>query len=84
MTNKNKDNAVMEDEGKKQVTSDVSGKTVKELGEIAQTLETQLQEYQKQANHFQTMAVKAQGALEVILQLLPEKEAQKRNNGEVS
>ena len=29
MTNKNKDNAVMEDEGKKQVTSDVSGKTVK-------------------------------------------------------
>ena len=43
------------------------GKTEDELKEIAQTLQTQLQQYQ-------TMAVKAQGALEVILQMLPEEE----------
>ena len=44
---------------------DFKGKTDEELKEIAQTLQTQLQQYQ-------TMAVKAQGALEVIVQLLPE------------
>ena len=50
------------------------GKTVEELKEIAQTLQVQLQDHQKQANHHQTMAVKAQGALEVILQLIPKQE----------
>ena len=49
------------------------GKTVEELKEIAQTLQTQLQ-------HHQTMAVKAQGALEVILQMIPQEE----NDGEGS
>ena len=43
------------------------GKTEEELKNIAQTLQTQLQ-------HHQTMAVKAQGALEVILQMIPEEE----------
>jgi len=43
------------------------GKSTEELKEIAQTLQTQLQQYQ-------TMAVKAQGALEVIIQMLPEEE----------
>ena len=52
------------------------GKTVEELKEVAQTLQTQLQEHQKQANHHQTMATKAQGALEVILQLIPKQEAE--------
>ena len=52
------------------------GKTVEELKEIAQTLQAQLQEHQKQANHHQTMAVKAQGALEVILQLIPKQEVE--------
>ena len=44
-----------------------SGKTIEELKEIAQTLQTQLQQYQ-------TMAIKAQGALEVVLQMIPEEE----------
>ena len=52
------------------------GKTVEELKQIAQTLQTQLKEHQKQANHHQTMAVKAQGALEVILQLIPKQEVE--------
>ena len=52
------------------------GKTVEELKEIAQTLQAQLQEHQKQATHHQTMAVKAQGALEVVLQLIPKEEVE--------
>ena len=67
------------------------GKSVEELKEIAQTLQTQLNEHQRQANHHQTMATKAQGALEVLLQLIPKEEveemieAEKDNssNGEV-
>ena len=64
------------------------GKSVEELKEIAQTLQTQLNEHQRQATHHQTMATKAQGALEVILQLIP-KEAveemieEEKSNGEV-
>ena len=46
---------------------DFKGKTDEELREIAQTLQTQLQQYQ-------TMAIKAQGALEVVLQMLPKEE----------
>ena len=52
------------------------GKTVEELKEIAQTLQTQLKEHQKQANNHQTMATKAQGALEVLLQLIPKEEVE--------
>ena len=52
------------------------GKTVEELKQIAQTLQVQLQDHNKQANHHQTMAVKAQGALEVILQLIPKQEVE--------
>ena len=67
------------------------GKSVEELKEIAQTLQTQLNEHQRQANHHQTMATKAQGALEVILQLIPKEEveemiaeeADNSSNGEV-
>ena len=46
---------------------DFKGKTDEELKEIVQTLQTQLQQYQ-------TMAVKAQGALEVVAQMLPQEE----------
>ena len=49
-----------------------SGKSVEELKEIATTLQTQLQ-------HHQTMAVKAQGALEVIVQMLPKEELENKN-----
>ena len=52
------------------------GKSVEELKEIAQTLQTQLNEHKKQANHHQTMATKAQGALEVMLQLIPKEEVE--------
>ena len=52
------------------------GKSVEELKEIAQTLQTQLNEHQRQANHHQTMATKAKGALEVLLQLIPKEEVQ--------
>ena len=45
------------------------GKSTDELKEIANTLRTQHQ-------HHQTMAVKAQGALEVIIQMLPQEEEQ--------
>ena len=52
------------------------GKSVEELKEIAQTLQAQLNEHQKQANHHQVMATKAQGALEVLLQLIPKEEVE--------
>ena len=77
---------------KETTISNPEGKTVEELKEVAQTLQAQLQEHQKQANHHQTMAVKAQGALEVILQIIPKQEVEKmidqeaqenRDNGEV-
>ena len=42
--------------------------------EAKETLRVQLQEHLKQAEHHKAMALKAQGALEVLLQLHPEKE----------
>jgi len=70
---------------------ETQGKSVEELKEIAQTLQTQLNEHQRQANHHQTMATKAQGALEVLLQLIPKEEVEEMideetdnsSNGEV-
>ena len=68
------------------------GKTVEELKEIAKTLQTQLNEHQRLATHHQTMATKAQGAMEVMLQLIPKEEVEKmvaqeaqenRENGEL-
>ena len=60
----------------KEVVTETQGKSVEELKEIAQTLQTQLNEHQRQANHHQTMATKAQGALEVLLQLIPKEEVE--------
>ena len=74
---------------KEKVATEAQGKTVEELKEIAQTLQTQFNEHKKQANHHQTMAVKAQGALEVMLQLIPKEEVENmieeeaKANGEV-
>ena len=45
------------------------GKTVEELKEVAVTL-------QAQVNHHREMTVKAQGALEVILQMIPKEEVE--------
>ena len=63
-----KDSANTEVKEQAKVIEEISqGKSAEELREIANTLRTQLQ-------HHQTMAVKAQGALEVILQMLPQEE----------
>ena len=65
------------------------GKSVEELKEIAQTLQTQLNEHQRLATHHQTMATKAQGAIEVTLQMIPKEEVEEmiveenKENGEV-
>ena len=40
--------------------------------EVIETLRVQLREHSQQAEHHRTMATKAQGALEVLLQLHPE------------
>ena len=42
--------------------------------EAIETLKAQFQEHLRQAEHHRTMATKAQGALEVLLQLHPEEE----------
>ena len=57
------------------------GKTVAELKEVATSL-------QAQVNQYREMATKAQGALEVMLQLIPKEEVEEmiaqndRTNGE--
>ena len=48
--------------------------------EVIESLKVQLLEHQKQAEYHQTMAVKAQGALEVLLQLHPQEEEEKKEN----
>jgi len=42
--------------------------------EVIETLRVQLREHLQQAEHHRTMATKAQGALEVLLQLHPQQE----------
>ena len=42
--------------------------------EVLETLRVQLREHLQQADHHRTMATKAQGALEVLLQLHPEED----------
>ena len=42
--------------------------------EAIENLRVQLKEHLRQADHHRTMATKAQGALEVLLQLHPEEE----------
>ena len=59
-----KHNKIVETKEQTKVVEEISkGKTDEELKEIATTLQAQLQ-------HHQTMAVKAQGALEVIDQMI--------------
>ena len=64
MSKKTQEQAETQVQEQAKVLEEVSkGKTEEELKEIATTLQTQLQ-------HHKTMAVKAQGALEVITQML--------------
>ena len=60
------------------------GKSVEELKEIAQTLQAQLNEHQKLANHHTTMATKAQGALEVMVQMIPKEEVEEMIDKEIN
>ena len=73
------------------VLENSKGKTVEELKEIAVTLQSQLKEHQRQATYHQTMVTKAQGALEVMLQVIPKHEVEnmvqqeaKKNHQEVA
>ena len=43
--------------------------------DVIETLRVQLREHSQQAEYHRTMATKAQGALEVMLQLHPEEES---------
>ena len=75
----------------KEVVTETQGKSTEELKEIAQTLQAQLNEHQRLANHHTTMATKAQGALEVMVQMIPKEELEEMtaeetdnsSNGEV-
>ena len=66
---------------KEEVVTEVQGKTVKELKEIAVNLQTQVNQYRE-------MATKAQGGLEVVLQMIPKQEVEEmitqetKSNGE--
>ena len=55
-------------------TNNVAVDTDTKAKEVIQTLKAQLQEHLRQAEHHHTMATKAQGALEVLLQLHPQEE----------
>ena len=48
--------------------------------DVIQTLRVQLEEHSKQSEYHKTMAVKAQGALEVLLQMNPEEKQEKNEN----
>ena len=52
----------------------VENKQEANIEDVLQTLKAQLQEHQRQADYHKTMAIKAEGALEVLLQLHPQEE----------
>ena len=60
----------MSKEVKKEVTEKQSNK------EIIENLQVQLKDYREKAEHFRTMSIKAEGAIEVLSQL------EKDKNGE--
>ena len=63
----NKENKVAEKERKNEVVEPDN-----KAKEAIETLRVQLQEHLQRTEHHRTMATKAQGALEVLLQLHPE------------
>ena len=75
---KNKNNIQEAEIVEKTPIANPQGKTVEELKEIVQTLQTQRNQHQKKVQETQTvmnqqmtMVTKAQGALEVVLQMIP-------------
>ena len=80
---KNKNNIQEAEIVEKTPIANPQGKTVEELKEIVQTLQTQRNQHQKKVQETQTvmnqqmtMVTKAQGALEVILQMIPKEEVE--------
>ena len=69
-------NSKREAEPRETSLANPEGKTVEELKEIVQTLQAQYNEHQKLTSHHGTMATKAQGALEVMLQMIPKQEVE--------
>ena len=55
-------------------TNHVTEDTDAKAKEVIETLQAQFQEHLRQVEHHRTMAAKAQGALEVLLQLHPKEE----------
>jgi uncharacterized protein (UPF0332 family) len=53
----------MSKEAKKEVVKETSNK------EVIENLQTQLRDYKEKADYFKTMAIKAEGAIEVLSQL---------------
>ena len=58
----------MAKEAKKEVIEQTSNK------EVIENLRTQLKDYREKAEHFRTMSIKAEGALEVLSQLEKDKD----------
>ena len=67
-------------DSKVEETKVVENKQEPNIEDVIQTLKAQLQEHQKQSEYHQTMAVKAQGALEVIVQMIPREELENNEN----
>ena len=65
--------AVVEEVDKEVKNNGVAEPQIK-AKEAIETLKVQLEEHLKQAEYHRTMATKAQGALEVLAQLHPQKE----------
>ena len=66
-------NKTLVDKEKEVKTNNVA-KSEDRSKEAIETLRVQLKEHLQQAEHHRTMATKAQGALEVLLQLHPQEE----------
>jgi len=47
---------------------------VKSNKEVIENLQTQLKDYREKAEHFKTMSIKAEGAIEVLSQLEKDKD----------
>ena len=58
----------MAKEAKKEVIEQASNK------EVIENLRTQLKDYREKAEHFRTMSIKAEGAIEVLSQLEKDKD----------
>ena len=75
MQTKNKNEEAMatkENTTIEKVKTDKAVETTDRSKEAIETLRVQLKEHSQQAEYHRTMATKAQGALEVLLQLHPE------------